>query len=189
MSGSPALLLLLSAGSVLRSPLALLTSLGLLAALPACNDVTRFSTKPGESYCGNIVAGPFVRAGFGPGVRMRLRFDADRLESQPGTISTSDELFTDAPLRPIPQLFHDPLSTLSFGEGRERNLVYVVTPTNPKAGPSLFAVVSLLHDGKVEVRLLRGAPPAPGTTAVSEAEGKQLFGVFSLDREDSTCGF
>lgn len=172
-----------------RSPLALLTSLGLLATLPACNDVTRFTTKPGEAYCGNIVAGPFVRAGFGPDVRMRLRFDADRLESQPGTISTSDGLLTDAPLRPIPQIFHDPLSTLSFGEGRERNLVYTVTPTKRQAGPSLLAVVSLLHDGKVEVRLLRGAPPPPGVTAVSDVDGKQLFGVFSLDREDSTCGF
>lgn len=172
-----------------RPPLALLTSLGLLAALPACNDVTRFSTQVGEAYCGSIVAGPFVRAGFGPGVRMRMRFDADQLESRPGTISTDDGLLTDAPLRPIPELFHDPLSTLGFGEGRERNLVYVVTPTSPQAGPSLMAVVSLLHDGNAEVRLLRGAPPLPGTTAVSDADGKQLFGVFSLSREEGTCGF
>lgn len=167
-----------------RAPLALLSSLCLLVA--ACADVTRFSTKPGEAYCGSIIDGPFVREGFAPGVRMRMSFDSDRLDSRPGTLSTDDGLLTDAPMRPIPQLFHDPLSTLKFGEAREKNLIYVVSP---KSGASLFVVVSLLYDGKAEVRLLRGAPPLSQTTAVSDAEGPSVFGVFPLHREDGTCGF
>lgn len=157
--------------------------------LAACADVTRFSTKPGEAYCGSVIAGPFVRSGFGPGVRMRMSFDADRMNSSPGSLSTDDGLLTDAPMRPIPQLSHDPLSTLQFGEQRDKNLVYVVTPTKPSSGPSLLAVVSLLHDGGAEVRLLRGAPPLPGTTAIADTEGESIFGVFPLQRESGTCGF
>lgn len=155
----------------------------------ACKDVTRFSTAPGESYCGSVIEGPFVRAGFGPGVQMRMTFDADHLSDRPGTLSTDDGLLHEADMRPIPELFHDPLSTLQFGEGRDKNLVYVVDPTEPRGGPSVLAVVSLLHDGDAEVRLVRGAPPMPGTTAVSSASGTTLFGVFPLHRENGTCRF
>lgn len=168
---------------------ALATLIASACALAACADVTRFSTKPGEAYCGSVIAGPFVRAGFGPGVRMRMSFDADRMSTSPGALSTDDGLLTDAPLRPIPQLSHDPLSTLQFGERRDKNLLYIVTPTRPSSGPSLLAVVSLLHDGEAEVRLLRGAPPLVGTTAISDAEGESVFGVFPLQRESGTCGF
>lgn len=176
--------------ATLRGPLRrLLLPSALLLFSAACTDITRFSTGPGEAYCGSAIDGPFVRAGFGPGVRMRMHFDAHRLDSRPGTLSTSDDLLTDAPMRPIPQLFHDPLSTLRFGEQREKNLIYVVKPTGPEGGASLFAIVSLLHDGDAEVRLLRSAPPLPGTTAVSSEEDEAIFGVFPLHREHGNCGF
>src|SRR5215213_7411208 len=96
-----------------------------LSFLAACKDVTRFSTEPGEAYCGQIVKGQFVRTGFAPSVRMRMTFDANRIDTQPGYISTDDHLFDHAPLRPMPELSSDPLWTLEFGEGREKNLVYV----------------------------------------------------------------
>jgi len=86
------------------SVIALLSS----PALLGCNDVTRFSTAADESYCGSIVPGPFVREGFGPGVRMRMSFDADHLGDKPGVISTDDSLFDKADLRPIPQLATTP---------------------------------------------------------------------------------
>jgi hypothetical protein len=161
----------------------------LLVALAGCRDVARFSTAPGESYCGGIVEGPFVRTGFGPGTRMRMTLDADALAERPGVVATSDGLLQDQPLRAIPELSHDPLSTLQFGEGHVRDLVLAVDPTDPAAGPTLLAVVSLLHDGDAEVRLLRGAPPPPDARAVPAVNGAPVFGVFPLRREAGRCGF
>jgi len=170
------------------SPLALVVLAGALglSILAGCNDVTRFSTEAGESYCGNIVPGPFVRQGFKPDVRMRMSFDADRIDTQPGVLSTSDGMFTEAPLRSIPQLGNDPLSTLQFGEGRSRNLFVGVSPSD---GQTAFAVVSLMENGNVEVRVVRGAPPPAGVTSIPAHEAPTLFGVFPLTRQRSRCDF
>lgn len=151
-----------------------------------CEDVSRFTTKPDESFCGSIVPGAFVRRGFEPGVRMRLQFDAERLQEAPGTLWTDDGLFDQAPLLVLPELQHDPLSLLDFGEGRVRNLLYAAGPTS---GPQAFVVISLLENDRVEVRLLRGAPPAPNQTAEAVPDSKPLFGVFPLERQSGTCGF
>lgn len=167
----------------LSRPLAA-ASLALLGTLAACKDVTSYSTAPGESYCGSIIQGPFVRAGLGPAVQMRLTFHAETLDTDPGTLSTSDGLLREAPLRPIPQLFHDPLSTLQFGEGRRRNLIYAIAPTSP--GAPLFVVLSLLENGDTEVRLMRAAPAPDGQQTSTEGA---LFGVFPLQRRQDACGF
>jgi hypothetical protein len=169
----------------LVAPARLLALLACAAAL-GCNDISRFSTGAGEAYCGSIIPGPFVRQGFGPGVRMRLTFDADRIADAPGVLSTDDRLFERVGLRPIPQLHHDPLSTLQFGDGRVRNLLFGV---EPKSGPTAFVFVSLIENGNVEVRVLRGAPPAAGVTAVPVESGTPLFGVFPLAKQTGSCGF
>lgn len=158
--------------------------LWLLSLLASCKDVSSYSTQPGENYCGGIVQGAFVRAGFGPGVSMRLRLDADALDRAPGEISTSDKLLDATPLRAIPQLSHDPLLTLQFGEGRRRNLLYAAAPTS---GSSLLVVISLMENGDAEARLLRGAPPPEGTLQPGAEE--PLFGVFPLKRQKGDCGF
>lgn len=159
---------------------------GLLSS--GCKDVSDFSTKPGENYCGSVVQGPFVRAGFSPATQMRLKLDADALTTAPGELWTSDGMFTAAPLRVIPQLFHDPLSTLQFGEGRQRNLLYAAEPSHP--GPGVVVVVSLMSSGDVEVRLLRSAPPSdPDAGAAGAAPESPLFGVFPLQRRQGSCGF
>ena len=156
------------------------------AGSTGCKDIERFSTGPGESYCGTIVPGPFVRGGFGPGVRMRMTLDTDHLNDAPGMVTTDDGLFSYAVLRPIPQLAHDSLSTFNFGEGRERNLLFGVRATE---GAQAFAVVSLLENGDVEVRVLRGAGLLPGESEPLPAEGPQLYGIFPMVRQQGTCGF
>src|SRR5512143_3191782 len=128
----------------------------LACALVACRDVSRY-TSHGDGFEGPVVSGGFVRTGIADGTRMCLMFDTDHLQDGPGTITTSDGRFTATPLRPIPQLWHDPLSTLSFGEGRVQNLIYAATPGDG-AVEDVFVVVSLMKSGGIEVRLLRGAP-------------------------------
>jgi hypothetical protein len=157
-----------------------------------CRDVSRFSTGPGEAYCGPIVHGEFVRQGFSSSVRLRMTFNADLVGQYdlPGQITTDDGLLDGVWMRPIPQLAHDPLSTLNFGESRENNLIFAVDPSDPARGPTILAVISLLRDGDAEVRLLRGAP-ALGDASTSAVDGSPIFGVFTPLRKQSAdaCGF
>lgn len=157
--------------------------LGVVVLLASCKDVTSYSTGPDESYCGSVVQGPFVRSGLSPSVQMRLTFDANVLDSKPGIISTSDGLLKDASLRVVPQIFHDPLSTLEFGEGRRRNLIYAATPAKP--GSAVVVILSLLESGEAEVRLLRAAPAPDGDAPTPESA---IFGVFPLQKRKGTCG-
>ncbi len=160
--------------------------LGIALSTAGCKDITRFGTGPGESYCGQIVPGGFVRQGFAPGVRLRLHLDPDLIQHAPGDLATDDGLFEDAPLRPIPQLAHDSLSTMNFGEGRVRNLFFGAQPTR---GATAHVIVSLLENENVEVRILRGAPPTETEAVSASWYGAELFGVFPLARQQGTCGF
>jgi hypothetical protein len=171
-------------------------SLTLAAVLvTACTDTSRWNSEPGESFCGDVTAASFVRAGVPEGMRMRLELDAERLQSTPGRLWTtalpSGDKLTGAEMRVIPQVLHDPLSTLSFGEGRVRNAIAVADlPSADPARPSsqLIVIVSLLQSGEVEVRLLRGAlGSVPSDAGPADPTGN-LFGVFRLRREKGDCG-
>ncbi len=138
-----------------------------------------------------MVQSSFVRAGLGPDVRMCMTFDAERMQDAPGRLTTSDGRFRATPLRPIPQLWHDALSTLEFGDGRSQNLVYAAATETGDGGASMgedvFVVVSLMQSGGVEVRLLRGAPSSPSRAETTTKE--PLFAVFSLRKQAATCSF
>jgi hypothetical protein len=165
-------------------------------ALAACRDISGFSTH-GDRYQGAVVDGEFVRAGVDAGTTLCLTIDTDHLEDGPGDLWTSDGRFAMAPLRPIPQIWHDPLSTLTFGEGRLKNLIYVVGATAPfddGDGNDVLTVVSLMQSGDVEVRMLRGAPPIAGASGdaseTGASEGPQIqnvFAVFTLSRQPGPC--
>jgi hypothetical protein len=151
--------------------------------LAACRDVTKFSSR-GGSYEGGVVQGSFVRSGVTEDARLCMTLDTDHLQDAPGVVSTTDGRFARTPLRPIPQLWHDPLSTLAFGDGRVQNLLYVATPANGES-EDVIVVVSLMLSGDLEVRELRGAPRADDAGA---AKPPPLFAVFTLTRrEDVPC--
>ncbi len=128
----------------------------------------------------------FVLAGILPNTTLCLTLDTDHLQDAPGAISTDDGLFKKVPLRPIPQIWQDPLSTLTFGEGRLKNLVYVATSG---AGDDVFVVVSLMQSGHIEVRLLRGAPGLPDDSGATTTSGGNLFAVFDLTRKEGPCSY
>jgi hypothetical protein len=154
----------------------------------SCHDISRFSNS-GDHYEGAVVAGDFLRAGFGASTSLCLVIDANHLQDAPGTMSSSDGRFDGTPLRAIPQIWHDPLSTMTFGEGRVQNFMYVATPdADADTGGDVFVVMSPMQSGGVEARILRGAP-AVGASAATAAGQADLFGVFTLSRAGGSCSF
>ncbi len=155
------------------------------AATLGCEDLSRFSTGPGEVYCGTVTLGAAFRRGLTPAAQMRLTFDASNVDTaqSPGVVTMRDprddgtehRLLDNAPLRPIPPLAHDVLSRPDLGESRVRTVVYAVSPVDPEA-EALVVVLSLRSDGDVEVRLLR---PGASDEAADLPEGRRpLFGLF-----------
>jgi len=167
-----------------------LATAALLPLAAGCHDLSSFTTN-GSSYQGAVVGAAFVLAGVDAGTNACMTLDADHLQDAPGAISTSDGRFHAVPMRTIPQIWQDPLSTLSFGDGRIKNLVYVATASTPFGdgnGNDVIAVVSLMQSGDVEVRLLRGAPVTAGDGAPPSAGGN-LFAVFDLSRQSGPCSY
>lgn len=162
--------------------------MALSLALVGCRDLGRFDTGDTGAYCGSIIDSDFTRSGFAAGLGLRLTLDVDALAVAPGTLTTNDAAapgpcsplpeFDRAPLHVTPELFADPLSQLEFGSTRDHNFVAWVDST---CQGSALAVVSLMHTGQVEVRLLRHGTGVMGDTSPDQ------FGVFQLDRID--CEF
>jgi hypothetical protein len=156
-----------------------------------CRDLSGFTTA-GDHFEGMVVAGDFVRAGVDAGTSLCLTIDANHLQDDPGAISMSDGRFQTTSLRPIPQIWHDPLSTLSFGEGRLKNLVYIATATasfSDGKSDDVVVVLSLMQSGHVEARLIRGAPGLLSDGGSTSTAGENLFAVFDLTREPGPCSF
>lgn len=173
--------------AVVLATVAMVASMGMLG----CRDISRFSSH-GDRFQGGVAKGSFVRSGIGELSEMCLTLDTDHLQDAPGAITTSDGRFQNTALRPIPQLWHDPLSTLTFGDGRIQNLVYAAAPAAGDAGAGeaqdVLVVLSLMQGGHVEARLLRGAPQTDaGAPPLGTASA--VFGVFTLDRRSGPCAF
>jgi hypothetical protein len=179
-------------------------TLALLGAplLLGCRNVDRFDTEGGAAYCGEMInfgENGFVRGE--PNLAMQLELDTDSLTVQPGVITTSDRLITRADgtvaseggvctplplfdaaaLRAIPEIMGDQLSLLEFGDGREYNFFAWVDST---CLGTVVAVVSLMKNDTVEIRLLKPRPAAPDNAPVGEQPG---FILFRLNRGEKPC--
>jgi hypothetical protein len=163
-----------------------------LLALAGCRDLSGFSTAGGGSYQGAVIDAPFILAGIdGGNTSLCITIDTNHLQDTPGSIWSSDGRFQAVPLRTIPQIWQDPLSTFTFGEGRLKNLMYVARATSPYTdgnGNDVFVILSLMQAGDIEVRLLRGAPLLAADGGASPAE-QNVFAVFDLNRQSGPCSF
>ena len=162
--------------------------------LTGCKDLDEFSTKSDESYCGRIVSTEIVRTTqtLLDKICMRMTFNTQHASDSPGALWTDDGMFLASPLRAMPQLSNDPLLLFSFGDGREKNFIFAVDPADPARGPSVTAVVSLMHSRGAEVRIFRGAPGETGVSPApdggSACEAAPVFGVFApLERKSGSC--
>lgn len=176
-----------------------LVALGLLASA-GCRSLDRFETEAPEAYCGSLVGAPqfhdgFVPTGSPPSLSLRLDLDMSSLTTRPGVLTSDDgesgmcaktngrPLFEGASLRAIPQLANDTLSQADFGEGHDHDFFAWVDST---CQGTMLAVVSLLKNDTVEVRLLKpAADPPPG----APPEKLPGFALFSLNRHTGGCGF
>ena len=159
-----------------------------LCGAVGCRELEGFSTQTGEIYRGAIVSADPIRTGIdvdgdttddvlGPEteIEMSLRVEAFQ-SSDVASVTTSDGLLTDAPLESIEPLWHDTLSGLTFPAGRLRSGLYFVraAPDAPGglAGLEIPALLSLMIDGSVELRLISGPD--------------RLYGLFRLSKTRTT---
>jgi hypothetical protein len=164
-------------------------ALGLsLGAFSGCKNIDEFDTGTHDAYCGQVVGAPFVREDFDRQLQLQIQLHLATLNTLPGEITTDDSdigrcaplpLFDAAKLRAPNKLESDALSTLSFGDTSLLNFMSWVDST---CNGTYLAVVSLLQDKSVEVRLLRGE---------LDPEGHEVgaFGIFKLKRSVGGCNF
>lgn len=147
-----------------------------------------------------MVSAPLFHSGFipeggKPNLRLRLHLDVDALTTNPGTLTSDDRtrglckasdqpLFDEAPLRAIPEVLHDPISTLEFGQGREHSFFAYVDST---CQGTMLAVVSLMKSKNVEVRLFKPAAMTDSDAPAAESSGYALF--YLEPYETSSCGY
>lgn len=143
-----------------------------------CDNLRDFSTEEDECFQGSIVDAEFVRSGnFQAGVELRMVLDIGAFNDVEGTgayLTTSDELFVNAPVRQMGEIMRDQISLLEFPSGRLRSyLAYTVTTDGQIAN----VVISLMENSHVEVRIFRAdADP-----------DRALFGLFRMTRKQG-CG-
>ncbi len=170
--------------------------LALVASLLGCNDLDEFRTDGEELFRGSIAGSEtgvdggdressFIRSGFPSYTQMQLRFDPDRVQTEPGVITTFDTVaerpghFRQTALEPIEPLARDPLTKYDFpGGGRLINYIFGARIADEPRSALVF--VSLMEDGDIEVRVI-----APSADTGDGGTLDDLFGVFRLKRVKS----
>jgi hypothetical protein len=181
-----------------RTQYSLLALAALLAAV-GCRNLDDFSSKPGEAYCGDLLRQPkfedgFLPTGSPPNLELELTLDTTKLTSEPGHLlsndaatglcaSTTGALFQNAPLRAIPAVDNDVLSTLTFGEGHEHDFFAWV---DSSCQGTMLALVSLLKNRQVEIRLFKPARLPPSNAPPDQQPG---FAMFPFHAQKGGCGF
>lgn len=170
-----------------------------VASLTSCRSLDRFDTAPPAAYCGAIVGNGglqsgFIQTGAPPTLELSLELDTSSLTTRPGLLSSNDgasgfcspaPLFDGAPLRAIQEVLHDALSQADLGPGHEHTFFAWVDST---CQGTMLAVVSLLTNGDVEVRLFKPAPDLPQTQPADQSKAAG-FALFYLQRRAAGCGF
>jgi hypothetical protein len=179
----------------------------------SCGDLDGFTSQPGQAYCGTIglpvFQSGFVDEGSPSTLELALTLDISKLPtdasqppSEPGILNSNDPqgicgtpdapqaLFQNALLRTIPELQHDVLSALTFGEGHDHDFFAWVDST---CQGTMLAVVSLMKNNYVELRLFKPMPtPRIGATP-AEQPGFALFHLnpkpLYKPEAEGGCGF
>lgn len=182
----------------------------LLAALigSSCRSVDRFDTHDDEAYCGRLLGQDDLSLGFeaaswtGSGEQATITIEALRtaqLFDQNGKVAlltTHDAnygpcsaelqpLFARAPIRTIGKAQGDRLANLQISEDHEGDYVTFV---DSSCSGSMVAILSLIQDGTLELRLLRPAPAKDLDASVpATPDNTPRFGLFQLTKQKQGC--
>jgi hypothetical protein len=146
-----------------------------------CEPLVPAGAPDAGRYCGRIVPDGALRSGFADNLELALSLDWNQLATTPGRLSSADAdngpcapepSFQDAPLSTSNALAADALSGLTFGSSHTQNFIAHVPA---QCGPGALAVVTLLENETVELRLLR-----PTDVALE-------FGLFPLSKKSCTA--
>jgi hypothetical protein len=172
-----------------------------LACASSCKGVGRFDTGPGGAYCGDLTNGSTTEAltpdGNGEQRRLQLSLTLDTRQLAYeagilGTLTSSDDvdglcdggrLFDKARLRIIQPVMHDVISGIQLTQDHEQD---IFTWVDSSCQGTFVAIISLMVDAKVEVRLFK---PMKESDAGAPPTQRSGYGVFSLSRNDGGCGF
>ena len=184
--------------------------LGVLLMTLSCRSLDRFDTTDPAAYCGQLVSHSAFQDGFVPDTKSgepqlqlavkltlhpsQLSTFSDGSATQVGFLTSNDAdeglcapggqaLFESSPVRGIPQVDHDTISTLTFGEGHDEDFF---AWTDSTCQGTMLALISLLRKGDVELRLFK---PAAFPSATATADQRPGFGLFYLKRNEKGCGF
>ncbi|HYP89226.1 MAG TPA: hypothetical protein VEQ59_13760 [Polyangiaceae bacterium] len=188
----------------------LLLPLGTLLMTLSCRELQRFDTPNGEVYCGDLVSGDtftdgFVRDREPQKLRMMLsKLDTSQLSAYsmdnkvgtPARLASNDKstglcsgqghaLFEDSQMRAIPQVDHDAIASMTFGEGHDEDFF---AWTDSTCQGTMLGVVSLLRNNDIELRLFK---PAAQPDPKALADKRPGFALFYLKRhpDPASCGF
>lgn len=178
----------------------------------SCHGVDRFDTRNGEVYCGKLVGQRVISLGFEePGwsgsanedtlelakLRTGELFKGNGIAAEVSSndaafgpcASEQKPLFERAKLRTIGQTLGDRLSAMQLGEDHDEDFVTFIDST---CSGSMVAILSLIQDGKVELRLLRPAKAANldalQPTALNPDQVER-FGLFQFTKSKEGCEF
>ncbi len=171
---------------------------------PGCKSVDRFDTGSNGAFCGELIGG-IATEGLVPDgstkLQLALTLDTHHLGDYPGLLSSDDvasdagasgredglcpgqPLFNKASVRTIRTALYDVIASVQITPDHYQDLFTWVDST---CQGTFVSIVSLMNDGKVEMRLFKPKAATDAGAAPSESAG---FGVFSLTRHDTGCGF
>lgn len=135
-----------------------------LLAASGCLDLRDFN---GLWTGARVGTAPALRVGFGDSVTATLAIERVTLNGLTARLTTSDDVFADAVIQPIPGAEADVLAGVTFDGAPSR--VYLSFVTTADGGGPALVVVAMYDDSRIEMRVLRGGS-AP------------LYGIFALKR-------
>ena len=164
-----------------------------------CKSIDKFDTGQNGAYCGEMIGGlasdgliPDVPDGNKTRLKLALTLDMQHLGDYPGRLTSNDSadglcagqrLFDKALVRTVQPTLRDPIASVQITPDHEHD---VFTWVDSACQGTFLSIISLMYDGRVEVRLFK---PMREEDAGAPANLRSGFGVFSLARNDSGCGF
>ncbi len=180
-------------GSAVLFSATLLSSFG-------CKSVERFDTGSNGAFCGELVGGTgpdglsdaLIPDGSTIKLKLALTLNSQRLADYPGLLTSNDAsdglcagqpLFYKATLRTIQPALRDAVASVQITPDHNQD---IFTWVDSSCQGTFLIILSLMDNGTVELRLFK---PWKEADAGAPANSRAGFGVFSLTRSDSGCGF